>query len=128
MELAYAALQQLCAPMLDRVERLRSSQRDALGVAFAECGDAPDRYLVGLAALTLLSEVADERPLLCVVDDAQWLDRESAQALEFVSRRLLAESVAMVFATRAERGLQRTAGATALRALETLRPASCSPR
>ena len=101
MELAYAALQQLCAPMLDRVERLPGPQRDALGVAFGlSAGDAPDRYLVGLAALTLLSEVADDRPLLCVVDDAQWLDRESAQALEFVSRRLLAESVAMVFAVR----------------------------
>jgi DNA-binding CsgD family transcriptional regulator len=101
MELAYAALQQLCAPMLDRVERLPGPQRDALGVAFGlSAGDAPDRFLVGLAALTLLSEVADERPLLCVVDDAQWLDRESAQALEFVSRRLLAESVAMVFGMR----------------------------
>ena len=101
MELAFAALQQLCAPMLDRLDRLPAPQRDALGVAFGlRAGDAPDRFLVGLAVLSLLAEVAEERPLLCVVDDAQWLDRASAQALVFVARRLLAESVALVFATR----------------------------
>jgi predicted ATPase len=88
MELAFAALQQLCAPMLDGLERLPGPQRDALSVAFGlRAGTAPDRYLVGLAALSMLSEVADRQPLLCVVDDAQWLDQASAQALGFVARR-----------------------------------------
>src|SRR4051812_47681893 len=101
MELAFAALQQLCAPMLDLLDHLPAPQRDALGVAFGlHAGDPPDRFLVGLAALSLFSEVADEQPLLCVIDDSQWLDRASAQALAFVARRLLAESVAVVFATR----------------------------
>jgi DNA-binding CsgD family transcriptional regulator len=101
MELAFAALHQLCVPLLDRLERLPGPQRDALGVAFGlRAGEAPDRFLVGLAALSLLSEVAAERPLLCVVDDAQWLDRASAQALAFAARRLLAERVALIFATR----------------------------
>jgi DNA-binding CsgD family transcriptional regulator len=101
MELAFAALHQLFAPMLDRLESLPSPQRDALSVAFGlSAGNAPDRFLVGLAALSLLSEVAEEQPLVCVVDDAQWLDRASAQALTFVARRLLAESVAVVFAMR----------------------------
>jgi DNA-binding CsgD family transcriptional regulator len=101
MELAFAALQQLCAPLLDRLDRLPAPQRDALGVAFGlRAGDAPDRLLVGLAVLSLLAEVAEEQPFLCVVDDAQWLDRASAQALVFVARRLLAEPVAMVFVTR----------------------------
>ena len=101
MELAFAALQQLCAPMLGRLDRLPAPQQDALGVAFGlRAGNAPDRFLVGLAVLSLLSEVAEERPLLCVVDDAQWLDRASAQALVFVARRLLAESVALVLVTR----------------------------
>jgi hypothetical protein len=101
MELAFAALQHLCAPMLDRMERLPGPQRDALGAAFGlRAGNAPDRFLVGLAALSLLSETAGDRPLLCVIDDAHWLDRASAQALGFVARRLLAESVALVVATR----------------------------
>jgi DNA-binding CsgD family transcriptional regulator len=101
MELAFAALHQLCAPMLDRLERLPGPQRAALATAFGlSSGDAPDRFLVGLAALSLLSEVAHEQPLLCFVDDAQWLDRASAQALAFVARRLYAESVGVVFATR----------------------------
>src|SRR3954464_12330436 len=101
MELAFATLQQLCAPMFDRLELLPAPQRDALGVAFGlRAGDPPDRFLVGLAALSLLSAVAEEQPLLCVIDDSQWLDRASAQALAFVARRLLAESVAVVFATR----------------------------
>ena len=101
MELAFAALQQLCAPMLDRLERLPAPQREALRVAFGlSGGEAPDRFLVGLAVLSLLSEVAEERPLLCVVDDAQWLDEASGLTLAFVARRLLAESVAIVFATR----------------------------
>ena len=102
MELVFAGLHQLCAPMLDRLERLPGPQRDALGTAFGLArGVAPDRFLVGLAVLSLLSEVAEERPLVCLVDDAQWLDRASAQALAFVARRLLAESVALVFAARA---------------------------
>src|ERR1700687_2227551 len=101
MELAFAAVQQLCAPLLDRLDRLPAPQRDALGVAFGlRAGDAPDRFLVGLAVLSLLAEVAAEAAVLGVVDDAQWLDRASAQALVFVARWLLAESVAMVFVTR----------------------------
>jgi DNA-binding CsgD family transcriptional regulator len=101
MELPYAALQQLCSPILDRLERLPDPQRDALGVAFGlSAGQAPSPFLVGLAALGLLSEASEERPLLCVVDDAQWLDRASARALAFVVRRLLAEKIAFVFAAR----------------------------
>jgi DNA-binding CsgD family transcriptional regulator len=101
MELAFAALHQLCAPMLDGLDRLPGPQRDALATTFGfSAGAVPNRFLVGLAVLGLLSEVAEERPLLCVVDDAQWLDRASAQGLAFVARRLLAESVLMVFAAR----------------------------
>jgi hypothetical protein len=101
MELAFAALQQLCAPMLDKLAGLPDPQRDALGVAFGlNAGAAPDRFLVGLAVLSLLSGAAEQQPLLCVIDDAQWLDRASAQALAFVARRLLADPVALVFATR----------------------------
>ena len=101
MELAYAGLHQLCAPFLDRVERLPGPQRDALGTAFGlRSGDSPDRFLVGLAALSLLSAVAEERPLVCILDDAQWLDVATAQALTFVARRLGAESVGLVFAVR----------------------------
>jgi DNA-binding CsgD family transcriptional regulator len=105
MELAYAGLQQLCAPFLDRLERLPGPQRDALGVAFGlRDGDAPDRFLVGLAVLSLLSDIAAKRPLVCVVDEAQWLDAASAQALAFVARRLGAESVGLVFAVREPSG------------------------
>src|SRR6202022_4346717 len=101
MELPFAALQQLCSPIFDRSERLPDHQRDALGVAFGlSAGQAPNPFLVGLAALGLLSEASEERPLLCVVDDAQWLDRASARALAFVARRLLAEKIAFVFASR----------------------------
>jgi DNA-binding CsgD family transcriptional regulator/tetratricopeptide (TPR) repeat protein len=101
MELAFAALHQLCGPLLDRLDRLPGPQRTALSTAFGlEAGPPPDRFLVGLAVLSLLSEVAAERPLMCVVDDAQWLDRASAQALAFAARRLHAESVLMVFAAR----------------------------
>jgi hypothetical protein len=101
MELAFAALQQCCLPLLDRLERLPDPQRDALGVAFGQrAGQAPDPFLVGLAALSLLAEATDKQPLLCVVDDAQWLDRASAQAIGFVARRLLAEPVALVIAAR----------------------------
>ena len=101
MELAFAGLHLLCAPLLDRLESLPGPQRDALGVAFGlQDGGAPDRFMVALAVLTLLSEVAEERPLLCVVDDAQWLDAASAQVLAFAARRLLAEPVGLVFAAR----------------------------
>jgi DNA-binding CsgD family transcriptional regulator len=101
MELPFAALQQLCGRMLDRLDQLPAPQRDALGVAFGlRTGSAPDRFLVGLAVLGLLSEVAADQPLLCLVDDAQWLDQASAQALAFTARRLDAESVAMLFSTR----------------------------
>src|SRR5918994_544938 len=101
LELAFAALHQLCAPMLDRLERLPGPQRDALSTVFGlSAGPAPERLLVGLAVLSLLSEAAEERPLLCIVDDAQWLDQASAQALTFVARRLFAEPVVMLFAAR----------------------------
>jgi len=102
MELAFAGLHQLCAPMLDRLDRLPVPQREALQTAFGliSAGPAPDRFLVGLAVLSLLSEVAGERPLMCLVDDQQWLDRASAQALGFVARRLAAEPVGLAFATR----------------------------
>jgi DNA-binding CsgD family transcriptional regulator len=101
MGLAFAGLHQLCGPVLDRLGRLPGPQRAALGAAFGlETGPAPDRFLVSLAVLGLLSEVAGERPLVCVVDDAQWLDRESAQVLAFAARRLVTESVLMLFAGR----------------------------
>jgi len=101
VELAFAGLHLLCAPLVDRLEGLPPPQRDALGTAFGlREGPAPDRFLVGLAVLTLLSGVAEERPLLCVVDDAQWLDQASAQVLVFTARRLLAEPVGVVFVAR----------------------------
>jgi DNA-binding CsgD family transcriptional regulator len=101
MELPFAALYQLCAPMMHRRDGLPAPQRDALGVAFGLWpGSAPDRFLIGLAVLGLLSEVAAYQPLLCLIDDAQWLDQASAQALAFVARRLDAESVAVIFGTR----------------------------
>jgi DNA-binding CsgD family transcriptional regulator len=100
MEVAFAALHQLCAPMLDRLVRLPDPQRDALETVFGLSAGPPPDLLVGLAVLSLMSEIAEEQPLLCVVDDAQWLDHASAQALAFVARRLLAESVALVIATR----------------------------
>src|SRR4051812_33803638 len=101
MELAFAGLHQLCAPMLGRLDRLPPPQRDALATAFGlRVGDAPDRFLVGLGALTLLSDAAEEQPVVCLVDDGHWLDQASRQALAFIARRLLAESVALVFVTR----------------------------
>jgi DNA-binding CsgD family transcriptional regulator len=101
MELAFAGLHQLCAPMLGRAERLPVPQRGALRTAFGlAAGPPPDRFLVGLAVLSLLSEVAGERPLICLIDDEQWLDRASAQALGFTARRLGADPVGLVFAAR----------------------------
>ena len=101
MELAYASLHQLCAPLLDRLSRLPEPQGQALETVFGlSSGAAPDRFLVGLAVLTLLSEVAEERALLCVLDDAQWLDQASALTLAFVARRLEADPVGIVFSAR----------------------------
>jgi predicted ATPase len=101
-ELAFAGLHQLLAPVLDRVEGLPGPQRDALRTAFGlSAGPAPDRFLVGLAVLGVVSEAAAERPLVCLVDDVQWLDRASVQALGFVARRLAAEPVGLVFAATA---------------------------
>jgi DNA-binding CsgD family transcriptional regulator len=105
MELTYAALQQLSAPLLDRVDRIPAPQREALETTFGlREGPVPDQFLVGLATLSLLSEAAQEGPLVCVIDDAQWLDRASAQVLAFVARRLFAESVALLAATREPTG------------------------
>lgn len=101
MELAFAALQQLCAPILNHLEALPVPQREALDVAFGlRAGPVPDRFLVGLAVLSLIAAAAEERPLLCVVDDAQWLDQVSVQTLGFVARRLLADPVVLLFAVR----------------------------
>jgi DNA-binding CsgD family transcriptional regulator len=115
MELPFAGLHQLCAPMLDRIGALPEPQRAALAVALGlASGAAPDRFLVALAALSLLAEVAAKRPLLCVIDDAQWLDAASAQVLGFVARRLLAESVAIVFAVREPSDERQLTGLPAL--------------
>ena len=101
MELAFAGLHQLCTPVLDHLEAIPVPQREALRTAFGlAAGPPPDRFLVGLAVLSLLSEVAGERPLICVIDDEQWLDHASAQALGFVARRLAADPVGLVFAAR----------------------------
>ncbi|WP_328475399.1 AAA family ATPase [Actinoplanes sp. NBC_00393] len=137
IELAHAGLHQLCAPFLDRLDRLPEAQRTALCTAFGlQPGHPPDRFLLGLAVLTLLSEVADEQPLVCVVDDAQWLDQASAQTLEFVAGRLGAEPVAMVFATRDDRALAGLPGirlrglddADAVRLLDTAVTGPLDPR
>ena len=111
MELAYAGLHQLCAGMLDRLAGLPSPQRDALRVAFGlQEGGAPEPFAVAVAVLSVLSEAADTKPLVCLIDDAQWLDRASVQALAFVARRLLAERVAMVFAVREPSTVAELAG------------------
>jgi DNA-binding CsgD family transcriptional regulator len=105
MELAFAGLHSFCAPMLDRLEHLPEPQRDALSTAFGlSAGPPPDRFLVGLAVLSLLAASAEEQPLVCIVDDAQWLDRVSSEALAFVARRLLAERVGFVFSVRGTGG------------------------
>lgn len=115
MELAYAGLQQLCAPLMKHLDDLPTPQRDALLVAFGQgVGPTPDRFLVGLAVLSLLAAAAGEQPLLCVIDDAQWLDQVSVQTLGFVARRLMAEQVAMVFGVR-DTGTEVLAGLPELR-------------
>src|SRR5579872_1661648 len=101
MELAFAGLHALCAPMLGRLGHIPAPQRDALKTAFGmSAGPPPDRFLVGLAVLSLLVDAAEEQALVCIIDDAQWLDRVSVQTLAFVARRLLAEGVGLVFALR----------------------------
>jgi DNA-binding CsgD family transcriptional regulator/tetratricopeptide (TPR) repeat protein len=105
MELAYSSLHQLCAPMLDHLDRLPPPQRLALATVFGlGTGTVPDRFLVGLATLSLLADAAEQRPLICIIDDAQWLDQASAQILTFVARRLLAERIAVVCAVRRSSG------------------------
>src|SRR4051812_7720741 len=101
MELPFAGIHQLSAPLLDHLAALPQPQRDALNVALGRAsGEVPDRFLLGLAVLGLLSAAAEERPLLCVVEDSQWLDEASGMILGFIARRLLAESVAIVVAAR----------------------------
>ena len=115
MELAYSGLHQLCAPLLDHLDELPVPQRDALATVFGlSAGPAPDRFLVGLATLTLVAQAAEQHPLACIVDDAQWLDSASAQMLAFVARRLLAERVALVCAARTGIGDGVLAGLPAL--------------
>jgi DNA-binding CsgD family transcriptional regulator len=115
MDLAYSGLHQLCAPLLDHLGELPVPQRDALATVFGlSTGPAPDRFLVGLAALTLVAQAAEQQPLACIVDDAQWLDGASAQLLGFVARRLLAERVALVCAARTGIGDGVLAGLPAL--------------
>jgi predicted ATPase len=124
MELPFAALQQLCSPSLDLLKRLPDPQRDAMEVALGlSVGRTPNPFLVGLAVLHLLSEVAAELPLLCVIDDAQWLDRASARVLAFVARRLLAERIAMIFAARG--AIDSLAGLAELQ-VRASRPSRCA--
>ena len=116
MELPFAGLHQLCAPMLDLVGRLPAPQRDALETAFGIGAKAPaDRFVVGLAVLSLLSEAAAEQPLMCVIDDAQWLDSASALTIAFVARRLLAESIGLIFAVREPNEVRELKGLPELR-------------
>ena len=111
MELPFAGLHALCAPLLGRIGHLPGPQREALNTAFGlSLGPPPDRFLVGLAALSLLADTAEEQPLVCIVDDAQWLDRVSAQTLAFVGRRLLAERVGLVFGVREPGGKEELEG------------------
>ena len=116
MELPFAGLHQLCAGLLDGRERLPEPQSNAIATAFGlSPGPQPDRFLVGLAVLSLMSDAAEEHPLVCLVDDVQWLDRSSAQVLAFVARRLAAESVVLLFAEREPSRLDELAGLPALR-------------
>ena len=121
-ELPFAGLHQLCAPFLDRLGRLPGPQRDALGTAFSlRDGNPPDRFVAGLAVLSLLCAVAGNQPLVCVVDDAQWLDRPSAQALGFAANHLAAAPVAMIFAMRPPAGGPDVTGLGGLSGLAELR-------
>jgi DNA-binding CsgD family transcriptional regulator len=116
MELPFAGLHQLCSPLFDGLERLPPPQREALGTAFGlSSGTRPDRFLVGLALLSLLSDAADQEPLLCLIDDAQWLDQSSAQVLAFVARRLQAEPIVLLFAEREPGEFGELAGLPELR-------------
>jgi DNA-binding CsgD family transcriptional regulator len=116
MELPYAALHQLCVPLLGGLERLPPLQREALGTAFGlSSGAQPDRFLLGLALLSLLSGAAGQQPIVCLIDDAQWLDQSSAQVLAFVARRVQAESVLLLFAEREQGALDELAGLPDLR-------------
>ena len=116
MELPFAGLHQLCSPLFDGLERLPPPQREALGTAFGlSSGTRPDRFLVGLALLSLLSDAADQEPLLCLIDDAQWLDQSSAQVLAFVARRLQAEPIVLLFAEREAGEFGELAGLPELR-------------
>src|SRR5690242_20560272 len=111
MELPYAGLHHLCAPLLSGIGALPAPQLRALQVAFGlQEGSPPDRFLVALAVLSLLADAAEVRPLVCLIEDAQWLDRASAQVLAFVARRLLAERIAMVFAVREPSPAEELAG------------------
>jgi DNA-binding CsgD family transcriptional regulator len=136
MELPYAGLHQLCAELLNDREQLPAPQRDAVATAFGlSSGTRPDRFMLGLAVLGLLSNAAEEQPLVCVVDDVQWLDRSSAQVLAFVARRLMAESVVLLFAERDPGGLDQLKGLPELRldglpdaaSLELLRSVAGAP-
>jgi predicted ATPase len=101
MELAFAGLHQVCGPFIGRLDRLPGPQRDALQTAFGmQTGAPPDRFLVGLAVLSLFSQIAEEQPVICILDDVQWLDRASAQVIGFVARRIAAEGLLMIFAVR----------------------------
>ena len=115
MELAFAGLHQLCRPYLEHLDRLPTPQLEAIGTAFGvRAGGVPDRFHVGLAVLTLLSEASATQPMVCVVDDAQWLDDASLQTLAFVARRLVADSIALVFAIREPLDAHPLAGLTEL--------------
>ena len=112
MELAFAGLQQLCAPLMDHLDELPEPQREAMAVAFGRgVGPTPDRFLVGLAVLSLMAAAADDQPLLCIIDDAQWLDQVSVQTLAFVARRLLGRAgrAGLRGTRRRRRGAGRTA-------------------
>ncbi|MFI6058322.1 ATP-binding protein [Streptomyces sp. NPDC051286] len=114
-DLAYSGLHQLCSPLLNHLDELPAPQRDALATVFGlTTGPAPDRFLVGLATLTLMAQAAEKQPLACIIDDAQWLDKASAQLLAFVARRLLGERVALVCAARTSIGDGVLAGLPAL--------------
>jgi DNA-binding CsgD family transcriptional regulator/tetratricopeptide (TPR) repeat protein len=116
LDFPYAGVHQLCGPFQDRIDSLPGPQRDAVSTAFGvRPGTAPDQFVLGLAVLTLLSELAEERPLVCLVDDSQWLDQASSQTLEFVARRLAAEPIALVFAARDAADERRLAGLPELR-------------